>query len=165
MNFQIQIKIAGQLMTYKSIDSVNHQGYLVVIYPTEFLNSMELLRLPLHNLQLEIRSVIIMLRKINQPRFCNGTRLVVKKLMDNVIEATILERKYKDEVVLIPQIPLIPNDMPFDYKRLQFPLWLAFSMSINKSEEQSLNVCGINLENPRLLHDQFMSPVPELEYQ
>jgi PIF1 helicase. len=40
MNFQIQNKIAGELITYKSIDSVTNQGD--VRYPTEFLNSLEL---------------------------------------------------------------------------------------------------------------------------
>ena len=57
-------------------------------------------------------------------------------------------RGYKGEDVLIPCIPMIPNDMPFDFKRLQFPVQLAFAMSVNKSQGQSLSVCGINLENP-----------------
>jgi ATP-dependent exoDNAse (exonuclease V), alpha subunit - helicase superfamily I member len=75
--------------------------------------------------------------------------------MNNVIEATILNGKYKDEYVLIPRIPLIPNDMPFNFKRLQFPGRLAFSMSINKSQGQSLSVCSINLENPWFSHGQL----------
>ncbi|GBP26531.1 hypothetical protein EVAR_86033_1 [Eumeta japonica] len=86
-----------------------------------------------------------MLRNINQPRLCNGTRLAVKKLMNNVIEATIMKGKYKGEDVLIPRIPMIPTDLPFDFKRLQFPVRLAFAMTINKSQGQSLEVCGINL--------------------
>ncbi|XP_015376060.1 PREDICTED: uncharacterized protein LOC107170449 [Diuraphis noxia] len=77
-------------MTYKSIDSVANQDD-VDNYSTEFLNSLELPRS--HNLQLKIGSVIIMLRNINQPRLCNGTRLVVKKLMNNVIESHNFERK------------------------------------------------------------------------
>lgn len=98
---------------------------------------------------------MIMLRNINQPRLCNGTRLAVKKLMTNVIEATILKGKYKEEDVLIPRIPLIPTDMPFDFKRLQLPVQLAFAMSINKSQGQSFGVCGINLENPCFSHGQL----------
>ncbi|KAF7284075.1 hypothetical protein GWI33_022692 [Rhynchophorus ferrugineus] len=58
----------------------------VVNYPTEFLNSLELFSLPPHNLKLKVGSVIIMLRNINQPRLCKGTRLAVKKMMNNVIE-------------------------------------------------------------------------------
>ena len=42
MNFQIQNKITGELMTYKSIDSVINQDD-DVRYPTEFLNSLECL--------------------------------------------------------------------------------------------------------------------------
>lgn len=154
LNFKIQSEIAGELMTYKSVDTVTSQDD-VVNYPTEFLNSLELPGLPPHNLQLKVGSVIIMLRNINQPRLCNGTRLAVKKLMNNVIEATILRGKYKGEDVLIPRIPMIPTDMPFDFKRLQFPVRLAFAMTINKSQGQSLNVCGINLENPCFSHGQL----------
>ena len=44
---------------------------------------------------------IIMLRNINQPKICNGTRLSVKKLMTNIIEATILTGPFKGEDVLI----------------------------------------------------------------
>jgi ATP-dependent DNA helicase PIF1 len=75
-----------------------------------------------------------MLQNINQPRLCNGTRLAVEKSMNNIIEITILNGKYKGENVLIPRISLIPNDMAFDFKRLQFPVRLAFAMSINKSQ-------------------------------
>ena len=59
MHFQIQNKIADELMTCKSIDSVTNQDD--VICPTEFLNSLELPGLPPHKLQLKIGSVIIML--------------------------------------------------------------------------------------------------------
>ncbi|KAF7284791.1 hypothetical protein GWI33_021550 [Rhynchophorus ferrugineus] len=96
-----------------------------------------------------------MLRNINQPRLCNGTRLAVKKIMNNVIEATIIKGKYKGEDVLIPRIPMIPTDLPFDFKRLQFPVRLAFAMTINKSQSQSLEVCGINLEFPCFAHGQL----------
>lgn len=51
-------------MTYKSIDYVNNQDD-VVNYSTGFVNSLEFPGLPLHNLQLKIGLVVIMLRKKN----------------------------------------------------------------------------------------------------
>lgn len=154
LNFKIQDDIPGEMRTYKSVDTATNEDD-VVNYPPEFLNSLDLPGLPPHNLQLKVGSVVIMLRNINQPKLCNGTRLAIKKLMNNVIEATILKGKYKGEVVLIPRIPLIPTDVPFEFKRLQFPVRLAFAMTINKSQGQSLGVCGINLENPCFSHGQL----------
>lgn len=78
-----------------------------------------------------------MLRDINQPRLCNGTRLSVKKLMNKVTQATIIKGNYKGENVLIPRIPMIQTDLPFDFKRLQFSVRLAFEMTINKPQGQS----------------------------
>ncbi|XP_043064518.1 uncharacterized protein LOC122320474 [Drosophila ficusphila] len=60
-------------------------------YPTEFLNSLDVPGTPPHNLQLKVGSVIIMLPNLNHPRLCNGTRLSVMKLMNNVIQATIIK--------------------------------------------------------------------------
>ena len=154
LNIKIQSQIAGQLHSFKSIDSITDPDE-VVNYPIEFLNSLDLAGMPPHNLQLKVGSVIIMLRNLNQPKLCNGTRLAAKRLMNNVIEATIIIGKFKGEDVLIPRIPLIPTDLPFQFKRVQFPVRLAFAMTINKSQGQSLEVCGINLEFPCFSHGQL----------
>jgi ATP-dependent DNA helicase PIF1 len=55
--------------------------------------------------------------------------------MNNIIEATILNGRFKGEDVLLPRIPMIPTDMSFELKRLQFPVRLAFAMPINKPQE------------------------------
>ena len=41
--------------------------------------------------------------------------------MENLIEATILTGPSEDEAVLIPRIPMIPKDLPFQFEKLQFP--------------------------------------------
>jgi ATP-dependent DNA helicase PIF1 len=55
-------------------------------------------------------------------------------MMNNIIEATILNGKFKGEDVLLPRIPMILTDMPFEFKSLQFPVRLAFPMTINKAQ-------------------------------
>jgi ATP-dependent DNA helicase PIF1 len=69
-------------------------------------------------------------------------RLFIKKLMKNVIEAIILNDKFRGENILLPRIPIIPTDVPIQFKRLQFPIRLAFAMTINKSQGQVMSVCG-----------------------
>lgn len=154
LNFIIQNQIAATLHSFKSVDRVTNDDE-ATNYPIEFLNSLDVPGLPPHNLQLKVGSVIIMLRNLNQPKLCNGTRLTVKKLMNNVIQATIIKGKFKGEEVLIPRIPMIPTDLPFEFKRIQFPVRLAFAMTINKSQGQSLQVCGLNLEFPCFSHGQL----------
>ena len=95
---------------------------------------------------------MIMLRNINQPKLCNGTRLSVKKLMTNIIEATILTGPSKGEDVHITRIPMIPTLMSFQFKRLQFPIRLAFAITINKSQGQSLELCGLYLHTDCFSH-------------
>jgi ATP-dependent DNA helicase PIF1 len=65
--------------------------------------------------------------------------------MSNVGEAAILTGPFKGEDVLIPRIPMIPTDMPFQFKRLQFPFRLAFAVTINKARGQSFELCGLDL--------------------
>ncbi|KAJ8881385.1 hypothetical protein PR048_017866 [Dryococelus australis] len=126
INFSIQNEIPGEATTYKSIDTVMNQDE-VVNHPTEFLNSLDL----------------------------PGIENWLKKMMNNIIEAKILKGKFKGENVLLPRIPMIQTDMPFEFKRLQFPVRLAFAMTINKAQGQSLQVCAQNLENPCFSHGQW----------
>ena len=154
INLQIQLQLPGETISYKSVDTVTDVNE-AVRYPTEFLNSLEPPGMPSHNLALKIGSPIMLLRNLDAPRLCNGTRLCVKSLMPHVIEATILTGCAKGDDVFIPRIPMVPTDMPFEFKRLQFPVRLAFAMSINKAQGQSLKVAGINLETPCFSHGQL----------
>lgn len=75
--------------------------------------------------------------------------------MNNVIKATINNETYKGEDDLTSHIPMIPMDLLFDFKRLQLPEHLAIATTINKSQGQSLKVCGINLEFQCFAHGQL----------
>ena len=60
-------------------------------------------------------------------------------------------------VVLIPKIRLSPNaeTLPVPLKRLQFPVRLAFAMTIDKSQGQSVEHVGINLQISVFFHRQL----------
>ncbi|KAK1334663.1 LOW QUALITY PROTEIN: hypothetical protein QTO34_005671 [Cnephaeus nilssonii] len=148
LNNIIQSNIQSEAVTYKSVDTVVEADE-AVNYLTEFLNSLNLPGMPLHVLQLKIGVPIIMLRNINQPKLCNGTLLAVKKLMSKVDLGNFCED------VLISRIPMIPTDMPFQFKRLQFPIRLAFAITINKAQGQSLELCGLDLDTDCFSHGQL----------
>ena len=114
--------------------------------PLNFLIPLEPPGIPRCNVMLKVGSPIMFLRNLDASRLCNGTRLSVESLTPHVIEATILAGCATGEDVFTSRIPIIPTDIPFEFKHLQFPVGLALAMSINKAEGRSLKVAGINLE-------------------
>lgn len=84
-------------------------------------------RMPPYCLQLKISSTIILLRNINPPKLRNGIRLAVKKINGKCNRSNHTMWKSQSEDVLIPRIPLIPTGQLFEFKRLQFPVRLAFA--------------------------------------
>ncbi|PIA65182.1 hypothetical protein AQUCO_00100579v1 [Aquilegia coerulea] len=101
----------------------------------------------------------IMLLRNLQPRdgLCNGTRLMVIQFATRVIEAKILNGSHVGNYVFIPRITLQPSvsETPFQMARRQFPVRLAFAMTINKSQGQSVKYVGIDLRNHVFSHGQL----------
>ncbi|XP_044591110.1 uncharacterized protein LOC123269434 [Cotesia glomerata] len=109
----------------------------------------------LYNLGLIVGAPVILLRNLNPSRLCNGTRLVVEKLMNNVIEAIILNGKCRGESIFLPQISIILTDVPIQLKRIQFLIRLAFAITINKFQGQIMSVCALDLSTSCFPHGQF----------
>ena len=64
---------------------------------------------------------------------------VITKLSANCIEAKISHGRHAGHEIIIPRIPLIPSNsmLPFEFRRVQFPVSLYFAMTINKSQGQT----------------------------
>ena len=60
---------------------------------------------------------------------------------------------------LLPRIPLSPSstaELLFDFRRTQFNLRLAFSMTINKAQVQTLKYVGLCRTEPVFTHGQII---------
>lgn len=147
-------RIPGNAITYTSIDSVLNEDDSVMC-PPEVLNSFEMSGIPQHILQLKVGAPIILMRNLYGPNLVNGTRLQITDLKNNLIIAKIMTGRGKGDLVAIPRIPMIPMNCPVRFKRLQFPIKLAFAMTINKAQGQTMTYIGIYLKTECFSHGQL----------
>lgn len=128
-------------------------------YPIEFLRSLNPSGLPPGELRIKVGCPLILLRNLSPARgLCNGTRMVVTRMSDRILEARIVGGDHNGEIALIPRIPLIPSnngELAFRMRRRQFPVRLAFAMTINKSQGQSVDFVGLDLRSPVFTHGQL----------
>ncbi|XP_056639758.1 uncharacterized protein LOC130447124 [Diorhabda sublineata] len=111
INTDILKDVQGEMKEYSSMDTIMDME-LSISYPVEFSNSLELSDVPPHKLQFSINVPVILMRNLDAPRLCNGTRLRITNLEQNILGATILTGVGKGESVIIPRIPIIPTDLP-----------------------------------------------------
>lgn len=89
---------------------------------------------------------------------CNGTRLKITNLFKYNIEAEIITGENIGNKVFIPRITLNTGDsssFPFILYRKQFPIVLAFAITINKSQGQSFDSIGLFIRRPLFSHGQL----------
>ncbi|KAI8568767.1 hypothetical protein RHMOL_Rhmol02G0225800 [Rhododendron molle] len=127
-------------------------------YPNEYLNSLDATGLPPFKLELKVGCSIILLRNIAlKDGLCNGMRMMVVKCGSRIIEVKTLTGKQFGKLAFIPRISLSPSssDFPFHMTRRQFSVRLAYAMTINKSQGQSIKFIGVHLCTPIFSNGQL----------
>ena len=166
LNRHILELMSGEEEVFLSVDSVvdeagvddglpRHNTFLA-----EFLRTLHPPGLPPGELWLKPGCPIILLWNLCPAQgLCNGTRMVVVRMSRRVLEVKLLGGEHHGEHAFIPRITLTPTEgqtgFAFVLKRCQFPVNLAFALTINKAQGQSVKKVGIDLRIPVFSHDQL----------
>ncbi|XP_014777595.1 uncharacterized protein LOC106874392 [Octopus bimaculoides] len=92
LNLNLLTQLPGPECSYRSINSVPDQQQ-ATHYPVEFLNSLQPPTFPPHILIVKIGAPIMLLRNLDAPRLCNGTR--------SSKEDKMLTQEFKGCVVIV----------------------------------------------------------------
>jgi len=155
LNSAVLGKFPGDEFTLISIDKVkgNQEDY-----PIEYLNSLNVSGLPLAHLHVKLGCPLMLLRNMDPSHgLCNGTHLILLEVRPRVLKCRILGGKHAGYVAFIPRITLEPSEesLPIPLSRHQFPVCVAFAMTINKSQGQSVTHVGLDLRSAVFSHGQL----------
>jgi ATP-dependent DNA helicase PIF1 len=162
INKYIVSLLPGDNVQYTSCDTIIKTSEKIsdfdLIYPTEFLNSIEVNDFPTHKLVLKKGTIVMLLRNLNHTMgLCNGTRLLVIDPGRCLLKCVLLIGTHAGETVFVPRTALNTTDVkwPLTLQRRQFPVRVCYVMTINKSQGQTLSRVGLYLKKPVYTHGQL----------
>ena len=128
--------------------------------PVEFLNEINISGLPVSKLTLKVGCPVMLLRNLStREGLCNGTHGIVAVLKRWVMGVHVIhDGRLDTEITWMPCLTLEPSEeaeFHFTLRRHQFPIALAFAMTINKSQGQTVSHVGIDLRVPCFSHGQL----------
>ena len=155
INDLMESKMPGISTKLSSADALeNYQD--VMRFNIEYLNSLYPKGFPRHIISLKPGMPLMLLRNINPKEgLCNGTKLIYVRNIN--MKLLVCKLPGRDKDILIPRIKFLPDpgSFPFEWSRLQFPVRVAFSSTINKSQGQTLKQVGVWLRYPVFGHGQL----------
>lgn len=129
------------------------------IVPQDELNGLAPSNIPPHVLTVRLNAIVMLLINLDRTQgHCNGTRYVVTGIFDHALRLKQISpfNGIRREIFL-PKMWMRSDDIPVagTVSRYQFPVSLAFAVTINKSQGQGFDHVGIYLKKPVFSHGQF----------
>ncbi|EFO83191.1 hypothetical protein CRE_12928 [Caenorhabditis remanei] len=158
MNDFILDKLDGVVRTFFSTDTSDKTtGFTadVSVFQTVTPSGM-----PPHRLRLKVKAQVVLLRNLSvEQGLCNGTRLTVEAFGNDVIFCSVNTPTSKSpKTVFLHRMIMCPTGNGANscgFRRLQYPIRLAYACTINKSQGQTLSRCGLLVHSAVFSHGQL----------
>jgi hypothetical protein len=157
-NKMVQDMNPNEAVEYKSRDKLcevdDPHGHLARMMTTEVLNNFNNNGIPPHTLTLKVGDVCLVMRNLSKTHgLVTNKRVRILKLMPHCIKVQTMDPIPK--VTIIPRLRFkfrLPLGESFQVMRTQFPLRLAYCMSYNKSQGQTLERVLLDITTPPFAH-------------
>ena len=164
LNTAVLERFPGPIQVFHSADFIpdTEQGgqdaAAMLNYPIEYLNKISCSGLPLSKLELKAGCPVMILKNLDPSNgVCNGSCGILTRSSSRVLEVKLLTGQFAGHKVFIPRVYNQPTDeqSPFNFTRKQFPVRLCFSMTVSKSQGQTVKHVGLELRTPIFTHGQL----------
>ena len=121
------------------------------------LNGFRKNGVPNHELTLKVGDVCLVTRAIHGLGLANNSRIRIIAIHRYCVEVVTIG-EYRERNVRIPRISFrfrLPYGKSYQLTRLQFPLQLAYAMTYNKSQSQTLSKVLLDITTPPFSHGQL----------
>ena len=125
----------------------------------EFLCSIQSASLPPGELRIKIGCPLILMQNLSPVNsLCNRSCMIVVGMSERVLQVQLIGGDHDGQLAFIPQIALTStstSDFTFKIRCRQFPVCLAFVITINRAQGQSVKYVGVDLRIPVFAHGQL----------
>ncbi len=154
----------GQSVSFFSSDSLisDESNPNTAFADPEHLNQLNVSGVPPYELKLKTNTLAMIMRNVNfSSGLVNGQKCVLHAVNRNsrVIQAELLTEEKPHPIVFVPRINFTATvgkrGNGISFSRVQFPLRTAYSITINKSQGQTLSRIGLDLRSAAFAHGQL----------
>jgi ATP-dependent DNA helicase PIF1 len=148
----------SELFTLNSKDRLcevdDPHGYLNEMLTTDVLNGYEHMSVPPHQLRLKVGDVCLITRNLSKRYgLANNTRVRLLRISNHSVRVQTLTNPPKS--AMLPRICFkfrLPIQESYEMIRIQFPLRLAYAMTYNKCQGQTMRKVLLDISNPPFAH-------------
>lgn len=141
--------------TFAEVDDMN--GLLKRLMNARVLNSFQKNGIPDHELILKVGDVCLITRAITGLGLATNSRVRIVAIHLYCIEVATMTENY-ERLIRVPRICFkfrLPYGHSYQLTRMQFPLRLAYAMTFNKSQSQTLQKVLVDITAPPFSHGQL----------
>ena len=150
-----QIHLLRSKDNFSEVD--DPKGHLKKMLSSTMLNGFRKVGIPDHELLLKVDDICLVTRAINGLGLANNSRVRIVNIHQHCVEVLTVG-DCAERIIRIPRISFkfrLPYGKSYQLTRMQFPLHLAYAMTYNKSQSQTLVKVLLDITSPPFSHGQL----------